>query len=141
MSVAAQPVAQHGGDVDEQVVTGGVAEGVVDLLEVVEVEQQQRAALAVALAELDVPLQRLVERAPVGETRQGVVVGQVREGGLVAAPLRHVEDVDQHQVVVRLVVGQQPAAEQHVDDVCPRGRRTSRSASTASPAASSTRAK
>ena len=108
--------AQDAADRDEELVAGVVAEAVVDLLEVVEVEQQDRAALAVATAALEVPLELGVEPAPVGQAGQHVVVDEVGEAVLVATALGHVDDVDQHDVgLVGSGATQQAAAQRHVD--------------------------
>ena len=127
--VAAQPrdhvgvadgAAQQAADGDQELVAGVVAEGVVDLLEVVEVEQQQRAARAVAPAPLEVALELGVEAAPVGQAGEHVVVDEVGEPVLVAAPLGDVDDVDQDDVgLVGSWRVQQPAAQGHVDVLAP----------------------
>ena len=88
---------------DDQLVAGAVAERVVDVLEVVEVEHQRRAGGAVAADVLDVALQRARERAAIEQAGQRVVVGQVAQLGLVAAPLGDVLDLEQD--VLRLAGG------------------------------------
>jgi hypothetical protein len=56
-----------------------VAEGVVYLLEVVEVQQQQRAIRPVAAPVGDVPVELLLEAAPVEQPRERIVVGRVAQ--------------------------------------------------------------
>ena len=67
----ADAVPQPGRDLLEQLVADVVAAGVVEGLEVVEVDEQQRPAAA-GLA----PVQHLQQEAPVGQAGQGVVVGE-----------------------------------------------------------------
>jgi hypothetical protein len=82
------------GEGDEQLVADGVAEAVVDLLELVEVEEQQRAAvLRLAAGTPQRLLDAVNEQRPVGQPGEGVVqrlvlqpllldvaVGRVRQG-------------------------------------------------------------
>ena len=69
----ADRVAQPVGDLDQQLVAGGVAEAVVDLLEAVEVQEQDRHVVGAAAA-----VQRLLEPLPeqraVGQLGEAVVV-------------------------------------------------------------------
>jgi len=74
----------------DQLVADPVAERVVDRLEVVEVEHDRRAARPVALDVGDVALELALERAPVEQSGERVVVGQVAQLRLVAAALGHV---------------------------------------------------
>jgi hypothetical protein len=60
----------------DQPVAGDVAVGVVDRLEAIEVEQQQRRALAALAASADLPPQLLLEAAPVVERGDRIAVGQ-----------------------------------------------------------------
>ena len=76
---AAQRVAQPLGDADEQLVAGGVAEGVVDRLEVVEVDEQHRHGLAGAAAAQQRVVDAVAEQRAVGEVGERVVEGLVRE--------------------------------------------------------------
>jgi hypothetical protein len=68
---------QRTADRADDLVTGLVAARVVDVLEAVEVEQEDRALAAVARGVGDVLGELLVEAAAVEELRQRVVVGQV----------------------------------------------------------------
>jgi hypothetical protein len=63
----------------EKVVARLVAEGVVDVLEVVQVDHEHGAGGAVARHPLGLPGQLLLETAPVDEPGQEVVIGQVLE--------------------------------------------------------------
>ena len=87
-------------------------ERVVELLEVVEVQQQKRPVRSGALAPVEVRLEGLAELPPVGQPGEGVVVGKVSEAALVAAPLGHVDHVQQDLRV--LVVAQCAAAQRDV---------------------------
>ncbi len=117
--VAAQPghevgVAHHagqpfGGGAD-QLVAGGVAVGVVDLLEAVQVHEQHGEGLAVALRAGHRPVERLFERHAVGQAGQAVVVGQFVQtpvgslqlalGGAQRGQVG--EDADQHLLAARV---------------------------------------
>ena len=79
---AAHDALQARGDLLQQAVAGVVAERVVDLLEAVEVDEQQRGGLAAALGRGQRGLHAVVEQRAVGE------VGQVVVQGLVAQPAR-----------------------------------------------------
>ena len=83
-------------------IAGGVAEPIVDRLEVVEIEHQHRERLAGAAAALDLSLQRLVDRAPVEQSSEAVVARAVPELG---------GEARRHQNRQRRVEGQ------HQDDV------------------------
>lgn len=104
--VAAQPrhgvgfahgVLQPLRDQRQQLVAGVVAAGVVELLEVVEVDEQQRAAQALALAGLQRMLQPVQQQPAVRQVGQGVVVGEADDGLLGALALG---DVLHHADVV-----------------------------------------
>ena len=66
----------------EQVVARGVAERVVDGLELVEVDQQHRDGPAVAGVQVQRVLDAVEEHRPVGQARQVVVEGVPRQRGL-----------------------------------------------------------
>ena len=85
----AQPIAQGVRDLADQLVSGAVAERVVDVLEQVDVDQHARRA-AVAGDVVDVALELALERAAVEQAGERVVVGHVAQLGLVAAALRDV---------------------------------------------------
>ena len=74
--LGAQARAQARSDRHQQLVAGGVAEAVVDRLEVVEVDEQHRE-LAPPVADRGLDL--VGEQRPVGEVRERVVVGLVVE--------------------------------------------------------------
>ena len=69
-------------------VAGGVAEGVVDQLEVVEVEVQQRDGGAVARRPGERQVEVLAQQRAVRQARERVVVGEVRDLALGPAALR-----------------------------------------------------
>ena len=91
----AESRAQRVGQRHDQLVAHPVAERVVDVLEVVEVEHERGAGRPVAADVLEVRLQRAREGAAVEQAGQRVVVGQVAQLGLVAAPLRDVLDLEE----------------------------------------------
>ena len=101
---AAHLVLQQGGDLDQDHVADQVAETVVGLLEVVDVDHQQRQRPVVAPLAIDLQLQHVVEMAVVADAGQAVAVGKV----LVILPFpghlpqrRRLQDAvdDQHDVV------------------------------------------
>ena len=80
------------GDLPDQLVAGCVAAGVVDDLELIEIQVQQGILGAVLGPEIDRPLQSLLELAPVGEPRQGIVrrlVVQLRGDGAFLRDVAH----------------------------------------------------
>ena len=76
-------------ELDEDDVPRPVPQGVVDDLEVVEVEEEERAGRASARPGHD-PLEALFRRAPVPEVRERVVEGEVADPLLGTAALRDV---------------------------------------------------
>ena len=123
--------AQHGGDLGEDAVPGRVAEGVVDLLEVVEVEHQQRPGDAVAVAARQLGPQVFLEAAPVLQPGERVLARLRRQflHPFMAAPdederrqqrrQRQADDRDHHRQVdaraVRVADDEQPGAVGDVD--------------------------
>ena len=93
------------GDLDEDLVAGGVAEGVVDRLEVVEVEEDDREPAAVATGAGDGVADALAEQRAVGEAGDGVVEGLVGELVLEGLALGDVAAVE-HDAADVLVVQQ-----------------------------------
>ena len=67
------------GDLDEELVTEQVAEAVVEVLEVVEVEPEHRVRVAAALGVGDGPRKAVQEEHPVGQAREAVIEGLVTE--------------------------------------------------------------
>jgi hypothetical protein len=113
-------VQEAGGDLLEQHVTDRVTEGVVDLLEPVEVEQQGRAVAAA----VDEGLQPVVEQGAVAQAGQGVVscvVAQLVDEPAVVPEHLDVGDegLQQLEVVPREGAGsaQSVAHLEHRDDV------------------------
>jgi hypothetical protein len=60
------------GDPLEDEVAGLVAVGVVDVLEVIDVQEEDRQSMTVPLRAMDLPVHRVAERAPVPEARERV---------------------------------------------------------------------
>jgi hypothetical protein len=95
-------------DLNQQVVAHLVAEGIVDVLETVEIEEQYRQRLGVAARVGDRLLQPRIEREAVGEPRQRIVVGQmldVRFGLLALRDVGEDGDVVRHDVGIRIAHG------------------------------------
>ncbi len=69
----AYPRLQHAGHIAQQPVAGLVAAGIVDDLELVEVDVQQRIGALAALRAEQRPVQAIVELAPVDEAGERVV--------------------------------------------------------------------
>jgi hypothetical protein len=86
----ANTVLQPARDRAQQLVAGRVAERVVDRLEVVQVEVEQRDRRAGAAGAGDRVLEALFEQRTVGEPGQAVVVGEVRQLLLAAVARGHV---------------------------------------------------
>jgi hypothetical protein len=93
----AQAVAQQLRGLAHESVAGLMAEGVVHLLQVVQVQHQQRARVPVAAHQLDLQRQRLQEAPAVEQAGQRVVFGQELELALERLALG---DVGQHALVV-----------------------------------------
>jgi hypothetical protein len=66
----------------QQLITGCVAQAVVDRLEVVEVEEQNGKRITSAILSRKCVLHPVREEGPVGEVGQGIVEGLVLELGL-----------------------------------------------------------
>ena len=86
----AHAMPQRPGDALEEIVARLVAEGVVDVLEIVQIDHEHRALGAVARHPLGLPGQLLLEAAPVEETGQEIVIDQVLEAFRQLLPLRDV---------------------------------------------------
>ena len=80
----AQSLRDRGGDLFERVVTGQMAVGVVDLLEVVDVEDHQRCLFRVTAGAGNMLLDRLLETAPVARLSQRIMIGEEAKPLLVA---------------------------------------------------------
>ena len=114
-------------DAADEAVAGLVAERVVDVLEVVDVDHEHAAGLTLALDEQHLLAELLEEAAAVEQTRQGVVVGEELQLGLERLALGHVAEqaldlalaavvVEVHERLVaqpadRVVLGQDPVLE------------------------------
>ena len=76
-----QHLAQPVGDRAQQLVAAGMAERVVDLLELVEIDEQQRRQLLGALLDRQQTLDLVAEIDPVGQRGQFVVARQMADPG------------------------------------------------------------
>jgi len=103
---AARDVAQHAPDPDDQLVAGAVPEMVVHVLEVIDVEKEQRADAARLQRRLDAPLQaqavrkigqRIMQREVLDALRRQVLLGDVARG---AADAEHGAVVVEHHAGV-----------------------------------------
>ena len=82
----AQHFAQPVGDRAQQLVAAGMAERVVDLLELIEVDEQQRRQLLGIVRNRQQTLDLVAEIEPVGQRRQFVVARQMADPGFGVAP-------------------------------------------------------
>ena len=82
MSLGRDRLAQPSGEHPQEIVADGVAEAVVDQLEVVHVDEQHRGRRAGAGGLCQIPLQLLGELQPVGQVGERVVVGEVGKPSL-----------------------------------------------------------
>lgn len=89
-------------DARESLIAGCVPERVVDLLEPVEVDDQERAGAPVGVAPGDLLGELELEPAPVDDTGEGVVVGEVAK--LVLDALARVDVLDLREAIQRLAV-------------------------------------
>ena len=117
MSVSRRRFCSAPGTGDDELVARRVAEAVVDLLEAVEIEHEQRALGAVAAAARDVLGQRAVDAAAVEQARERVVVGEVAQLVLEAAALGDVLDLDEHVGRRAVVVAHDRGAQRDPDRV------------------------
>ncbi len=81
-----QHLAQPVGDGAQQLVAAGMTERVVDLLELVEVDEQQRRQLLGVMRNRQQTLDLVAEIDPVGQRRQFVVARQMADPGFRVAP-------------------------------------------------------
>ena len=104
----------------EQVVARHVAEGVVDVLEIVQVDHEHGARGAVPRHPLGLTGQFLLETAPVGEPGQEVVVDQVLEALRQLPPLGDVLDLGDDVEGLSLVVADERHGQLPPEVVAPR---------------------
>ncbi|MCY1276714.1 hypothetical protein D9M70_253820 [compost metagenome] len=103
--VVAHATGQALGHFLEHAVAGGVAEGVVDRLEAVEVEEHQHHPFLVPLGVLQGGVQAVLEQRAVGQVGEGVVVGQAVDAPFAGLALADVaEEADEADQVAVLVV-------------------------------------
>ena len=74
-------------DADQELITGRVPEAVVDDLEVVQVEEDQRDRAQVTGVQLQGVSEPVGEQGPVGQPREGIVEGKVAQLGLALGEL------------------------------------------------------
>ena len=97
----AEHAAQAGRDRRQELVPGGVAELVVDGLEVVEVDEQQRDRAAHAASPREREVELILDQDAVGQPGEAVVIGEVGELLLTAQPLGDVARDPVHDRVTR----------------------------------------
>ena len=93
--MASRCLAKPLGSFDEQGIPGGVAEGIVDPLEVVEVEAVQREQAVLAFRGAEQLLQLLVEHRSVRQAGKDVVEGELSD------PLLALDDLTNHLIEAR----------------------------------------
>ena len=106
-----------GGDRLQQLVAGAVPVGVVDLLEGVEVEHEQRGLLAVAPAARDLHRELALEQAAVVQAGERVVLGEVAQALLHHLALGDVLDLGDEVQRAALAVAYERDGEHRRDDV------------------------
>jgi hypothetical protein len=89
-----QHLAQASRDRAQQLIAAGMAERVVDLLELVEVDEQEGRQRALIAWHGQEALDLVAEIDPVGQPRQRVIAGEVADAGFRIAPFGDV--LDQH---------------------------------------------
>ena len=94
-----QAALQAGGHRDEQLVADRVAQAVIDGLEPVEVQQQDRDRRGVSFLTTHGVVHAVGEERPVGQVGQRVVEGLMAQLGLEGVPVGHVLHRDQDRVV------------------------------------------
>ena len=83
----AQHFAQAIGDRTQQLVAAGMTQRIVDLLELIEVDEQQRRQLLGIVRNRQQALDLVAEIDPVGQRRQFVIARQMGDSGFRIAPL------------------------------------------------------
>ena len=85
---------ETGGDLFEQPVTGGVAEGVVDGLEVIEIDKEQRANQAIADSLIERLYQGFMQLTTIGQPGQLVVISEILNTSLSRLALGDILEAD-----------------------------------------------
>ena len=114
---ATKPGAQAACDLDQKLIADVMSSGVVDGLEVVEVEQEHRRAVPVALGVGDRALELVAKAPAVGQAGHLVVVGEKHEPFLELLALADVLDLGDELDGLAARVAYQRDAQQHPDDV------------------------
>ncbi len=90
-----------------------MAEGIVDVLEQIEVDAQHRNALMRGLAALERLAKSVLKKIPVRQVGQAIMMGHVGDPGLRLAPFGDVDNGD--QIAVAAVECDPPSEGQHMD--------------------------
>ncbi len=91
MIAGAQDVGQASGDSHNQTVADIMAESVVGLLEMIEVQIKQRELVTPALAAGDFRIDQGIEEKTIGQTGQCITTGHLPRGGFAAPePVKNV---------------------------------------------------
>ncbi len=115
----AHAMSQRSGDALEQIVARLVAERVVDVLEVVEIDQKHCARRAVARTPLHLLGQFLLEAAPVEQTGQEIVIDHVFEASRQLLALRDVLDLRDHVERLNPIIADQRDGHEHPELMAP----------------------
>ncbi len=116
----AHAVPERSRDAPEEIVARLVAEGVVDVLEVVQVDHEHRALGSVARHPLHLAGQLLLEAPPVEEAGQEIVVDQVLEACRQLLALRDVLDLRHEVERLATLISDQRDGQEH-PEVMPAG--------------------
>ena len=106
---ALQPLRDH----PQQAIAGGMAEGVVDVLELIQVEKANREPLLLALAQIDRGGELVAEIRAIAQLGERVVMSEIGDLGLGPLSLGDVDD--RHQFAGAAVVGDLPAESEDFD--------------------------
>src|SRR5271156_4248587 len=90
-----------------------MAEGIVDLLEKIEVEAANREAIRLAPARRDPGGELVAEKGPIAQSGQRIMMGEV--GDLRFGPLALGDVDDRHQLAVASAIGDLSAEGEHLD--------------------------
>jgi hypothetical protein len=104
----------------QDVVSRHVAEGVVDVLEPVEVDEHHRPVLARSPGDRDLPLELLAKSPPVEQARQRVVVREMPEALLLALPAGYILSRPHEAIARGPVPGKEGPPDQDHPDVAVR---------------------
>lgn len=94
---SAQLTSQACGHLDQQGVANQMAQAVVDRLEMIQIDEQQRAQAALAILPVHGVLQTIEQQAAIGQAGQFVAVGQALDLALVALTFGDIGDAGANQ--------------------------------------------